>query len=59
MRPLKTIAVFVLILAFMMTGLGGMMDMACNHYELTRQHMWNDGLFLGIIAIAILLWDFD
>ncbi len=57
MRPLQTIAVFVLVLAFIMTGLGGMLDMTCNNYEITRQHLWNDGLFLGVIAIAVLLWD--
>jgi hypothetical protein len=40
-----------------MTGLGGALDMTCNNWEITRQHLWNDGLFLGVIAIAVLLWD--
>jgi hypothetical protein len=57
MTPLQTIAVICLVLAFFLTALGGMMDITYNEFQLTRQHMWNDGLFLGIVAIAILLID--
>jgi len=57
MTPLQIIAVIFLVLAFLLTALGGMMDMSYNEFELTRQHLWNDGIFLGIAAIAILLID--
>ena len=57
MRPLQTVAIICLAIAFLMTGLGGALDMTCNNWEITRQHLWNDGLFLGMIAIAVLLWD--
>lgn len=57
MTPLQTAAVILLTVAFILTGLAGMMDMTYNQFEITRQHMWNDGLFLGIVAIAVLLFD--
>jgi hypothetical protein len=57
MSPLQTAAVILLTIAFILTGFAGMMDMSYNQFQITRQHAWNDGLFLGIIAIAILLFD--
>jgi hypothetical protein len=57
MRALQTVAIICLAIAFLMTVLGGALDMTCNNWEITRQHLWNDGLFLGMIAIAVLLWD--
>ena len=57
MSPLQTAAVILLTIAFILTGFAGMMDMSYNQFQITRQHAWNDGLFLGIIAIALLLFD--
>jgi hypothetical protein len=34
-----------------------MMDMTYNEFQLTRQHLWNNGLFLGLVAIVVLLFD--
>jgi hypothetical protein len=57
MSPLEKTAVVLLIIAFLLTGLAGMMDMTYNEFQLTRQHLWNDGLFLGLVAIVVLLFD--
>jgi hypothetical protein len=57
MTPLQTGAVILLVIAFFLTGLAGIMDMSYNKYQITRQHAWNDGIFLGIIAIALLVFD--
>jgi hypothetical protein len=57
MRPLQTVAVVLLTIAFLLTGFGRLLDMTCNNWEITRQHAWNDGIFIGVIAIAVLLWD--
>jgi hypothetical protein len=57
MSPLEKAAVILLVIAFVLTGVAGMMDMTYNEFQLTRQHLWNDGLFLGLVAIAVLLFD--
>jgi hypothetical protein len=57
MSPLEKAAVVLLIVAFLLTGMAGMMDITYNEFQLTRQHLWNDGLFLGLVAIAVLLFD--
>jgi hypothetical protein len=56
MTPIKTLAVILLIIAFIFTAIGGLMDMSYNEWQMTRQHLWNDGLFLGLLAIVVLLW---
>jgi hypothetical protein len=58
MSALQTAAVVLLIVAFLLTGLAGLMDMSYNQFQITRQHAWNDGLFLGIVAIFVLILDF-
>lgn len=55
MRPLKLAAIVLLVAAVLMTGLGGMLDMVKNDFRITREHSWNDGLFLVVVAIALLL----
>jgi hypothetical protein len=40
-----------------MTGVGGLTDFLQNDYRLTRNHAWNDGIFLVMFAIALLLLD--
>ena len=56
MSPIKKAALILLIIALILTGFGGWMDMSYNQWQLTRDHIWNDGLFLGIVAIALLVW---
>jgi hypothetical protein len=57
MSPLEKAAVVLLIVAFIFTGMAGMMDITYTEFQLTRQHLWNDGLFLGLVAIVVLLFD--
>jgi hypothetical protein len=57
MSPLQTAAVILLAVAFILTGFAGLMDMSYNEFQITRQHAWNDGIFLGLVAIAVLMFD--
>lgn len=57
MRPLQVASVVLLLVAAILTGLGGGLDMMRHEYRLTKRHIWNDGLFLGIVAVFVLLWD--
>ena len=57
MSALQTAAIILLVVAFLLTGFAGLMDMSYNQFQITRQHAWNDGLFLGIVAIALLIFD--
>jgi hypothetical protein len=58
MSALQTAAVILLVVAFLLTGFAGLMDMSYNQFQITRQHAWNDGIFLGIVAIFVLILDF-
>ena len=55
MKPLKLTAIVLILVAVLMTGLGGLMDMIQHDFRITREHSWNDGLFLVILAIALLM----
>jgi hypothetical protein len=55
MKPLKLAAIVLILIAILMTGLGGILDMVQHEYWITREHSWNDGLFLVVLAIALLL----
>jgi hypothetical protein len=55
MAILTTLAIGLLVLSVILTSIGGTLDYIYSHYQVTRQHMWNDGLYLGIVAIALLL----
>jgi hypothetical protein len=50
------IAAFVLALVF--TGIGGWSNMIGKALVITEQHLWNDGLFLMMVAIFLLLLSF-
>ena len=55
MKPLKLASIVLLLIAVTMTGLGGLMDMIQHDFRITRDHSWNDGLFLVVLAIALLM----
>jgi hypothetical protein len=55
MKPLKLAAIVLLFIAVLMTGLGGLLDIVQHDFRITREHSWNDGLFLVVLAIALLL----
>ena len=56
MRPLKKyLLLFLVTMAFLATGLGGLQDMLGVQLIVTKQHGWNDGIFLMLAAILVAL----
>lgn len=56
MRPLKKyLLLFLVTAAFLATGLGGLQDMLGVQLIVTKQHGWNDGIFLMLTAILVAL----
>ena len=56
MKALKQVAIVLLIIAAILTGIGGWLDMyGQTALQFTKQHAWNDGLFLAIVAVFLLL----
>lgn len=51
----KWILVFLVVAAFIATGLGGLQDMLGLQLVVTKQHGWNDGIFLMLTAILVAL----
>jgi len=44
-------------IALFMTGVGGLLDIVKSNYKISKEHAWNDGMFLVLVAIAVLLLD--
>ena len=40
-------------MAFLATGLGGLQDMLGIQLPMSREHGWNDGIFLILVAIFV------
>ena len=54
MSPLKKyLLIFLVVMAFLATGLGGLQDMLGIQLVVTKQHGWNDGIFLMLTAILV------
>ena len=52
----RRLAIVALGLSLIMTGAGGYIDMTGrNIYTLTREHAWNDGLYLALVSVAVSL----
>jgi len=51
----KWILIFLVVAAFFATGLGGLQDMLGVQLIVTKQHGWNDGIFLMLTAILVAL----
>lgn len=53
----NTLIPLLLLLSILATTVGGYLDMTHqeNLYGITSRHAWNDGLFLLLLAIALLL----
>jgi hypothetical protein len=45
--------VFLVSMAFLTTGLGGLQDMLGIRLAVSREHGWNDGIFLILVAILV------
>jgi thiol:disulfide interchange protein len=54
-NQLTFLAILVFLMALVLTGLGGWSDMLGKPFVVTKQHAWNDGLFLLGVAIFLLL----
>ncbi len=56
MSPLKKyLLIFLVVMAFLATGLGGLQDMLGIQLVVTKEHGWNDGTFLMLTAILVAL----
>lgn len=56
MKALKQAAIVLLVIAAILTGIGGWLDLyGQTALQFTKQHAWNDGLFLAIVAVFLLL----
>ena len=51
----KWLLIFLVGMAFVATGLGGLQDMLGVQLIVTKQHGWNDGIFLMLTAILVAL----
>jgi hypothetical protein len=57
MRLSKKLAIVAAVVAMLMTGLGGLLDLnrGDGSITITKQHAWNDGMFLMLLAIFLAL----
>ena len=53
-RELIFLAIAIFLLALVLTGVGGWSDMLGQPFIVSKQHAWNDGLFLMLAAIFLL-----
>jgi hypothetical protein len=54
MSPLKKyLLIFLVVSAFLATGLGGLQDMLGGQWMISKEHGWNDGLFLMSTATLV------
>lgn len=56
---LRRLAMVCILLAILATGIGGLIDIQGKKRigPITKKHMWNDGQFLILLAVALLLLD--
>ena len=50
-----TLAIISFLMALALTALGGWSDILGRPFVVTKQHAWNDGIFMMLIAIFFLL----
>jgi hypothetical protein len=49
----KYLLIFLVGMAFLVTGLGGFQDMFGITLPFSKEHGWNDGIFLILVAILV------
>lgn len=54
-QELTFLAVGAFLLALVLTGLGGWSDMLGRNFLVTKQHAWNDGIFMMLVALFLLM----
>ena len=57
-QQLRYAAFVAFVIAIISTGLGGWMNMFGRPMLITERHAWNDGLFMMLVAIFLLLLSF-
>lgn len=55
---LRYAALIAFLAALILTGVGGWSNMLGKALVITEQHAWNDGLFMILVAIFLLLLSF-
>ncbi len=54
-KELTFLAIGAFVLALVLTGVGGWSDMLGRNFVLTKQHAWNDGIMMMLVAIFLLV----
>lgn len=57
-KPLRYAAIAAFLVALVLTGIGGWSNMIGRALVITEKHAWNDGLFMMLAAIFLLLLSF-
>ena len=57
-KQLRYAAMAAFVLAILLTGIGGWSNMLGRALVITEEHAWNDGLFMMMAAIFLLLFSF-
>lgn len=58
MKPraiLMNTAIFLALMSILATGLGGYIDMMKQPVMVTREHAWNDGIYVVLLAIFMVM----
>lgn len=50
-----SLAIVSVVVALAVTGMGGWIDMTGRPIFVTKQHAWNDGIFMVLLAIFFVL----
>lgn len=53
-KELTLLAILLFVLALVLTGLGGWSDMFGRDIVFSKQHAWNDGIFMILAGIFLL-----
>ena len=54
-QQLQFLAIIAFGLALVLTGVGGWSDLMGRSIQISKQHAWNDGLFMILVAIFLVL----
>ena len=56
MKTTRLLAMILVAIAVLLTGLGGFMDAwRDGSFQISKQHAWNDGVFLMLVAIFLVV----
>ena len=54
-QQLQFLAIVAFGLALVLTAVGGWSDLIGRNIQISKQHAWNDGMFMILVAIFLLL----